>query len=115
MLKLFKITPNGDISLLAALPTSTIHPFNIGHIAYANGSLYVTGNDSQPLVFKVELDGSFDIIAGDGVIGHQDGPGLQARFNGPNGIAATATGDTLFISELNDPGSIRMVTFFNRK
>ncbi len=107
--KLFKITPQGDISLLVQLPTSSVHPFNIGHIAYANGSLYVTGNDSQPLVFKVSLDGTYEVIAGDGVIGNQDGSGLQARFNGPNGIAASVTGDTLFISELNQPNSIRMI------
>ena len=72
--KLFKITPDGQISLLAALPTGSIHPFNIGHIAYSNGALYVTGNDGQPMVFKVELDGSYEIIAGDGIVGIQDGP-----------------------------------------
>lgn len=107
--KLFKITPAGDVSLLVALPTAPIHPFNIGHIAYANGALYVTGNDSQPLVFKVMLDGTYEIIAGDGVIGNLDGLGSEARFNGPNGIAASVTGDTLFISELNNPSAIRMI------
>ena len=35
--------------------------------------------------------------------------GDQARFNGPNGIAASVTGDTLFISELNNPGAIRLI------
>lgn len=107
--RLYKITPQGDISLLVALPTSPLHTFNIGHIAYANGYLYVTGNYSQPLVFKVALDGSYEIIAGDGNIGNQDGPGSEARFNGPNGIAASVTGDTLFISELNNPSAIRMI------
>ena len=107
--KLFKITPDGTVSLLAQLPTATVHPFNIGHIAYANGVLYVTGNQSQPYVYKVLLDGSYEIIAGDGVIGHQDGTGLEARFDGPNGIAASVTGDTLFVSELGNPGVLRMI------
>lgn len=107
--RLYKITPSGEISLLVQLPTSTLHPFNIGHIAYANGYLYVTGNSSQPLVFKVSLNGEYKVIAGDGTIGYQDGPGLQAKFNAPNGIAASVTGDTLFISELNQPGLIRVI------
>ena len=107
--RLYKITPAGEITLLVQLPTALVHPFNIGHIAYANGNLYITGNSSQPLVFKVSLDGEYEIIAGDGTIGYQDGPGLQAKFNAPNGIAASVTGDTLFVSELNQPGIIRVI------
>ena len=107
--RLYKITPGGAISLLSQLPTAPIHPFNIGHIAYANGYLYLTGNSSQPLIFRVSLDGQFEVIAGDGTIGYQDGPGSQAKFDAPNGIAASVTGDTLFISELNQPGIIRMI------
>ena len=107
--RLYKITPSGAVSLLVQLPTAPVHPFNIGHIAYANGFLYVTGNSSQPLVFKVSLEGAYEVIAGDGAIGYQDGTGLQAQFNGPNGIAASVTGDTLFISELNQPGIIRVI------
>ncbi|MCB0580464.1 MAG: hypothetical protein KDD10_14290, partial [Phaeodactylibacter sp.] len=98
--RLYKITPGGAISLLSQLPTAPIHPFNIGHIAYANGYLYLTGNSSQPLIFRVSLDGQYEVIAGDGTIGYQDGPGSQAKFDAPNGIAASVTGDTLFISEL---------------
>ena len=107
--RLYKITPGGDISLLAQLPTTPAHPFNIGHIAYANGFLYLTGNSSQPLIFRVSLDGQYEVIAGDGTAGYQDGPGLQAQFDAPNGIAASVTGDTLFISELNQPGILRII------
>ena len=107
--RLYKITPDGTVSLLVQLPTAPLHPFNIGHIAYANGYLYVTGNSSQPLVFKVSLEGEYEVIAGDGTIGYQDGEGLQAKFDAPNGIAASVTGDTLFISELNQPGLIRII------
>ncbi len=109
--RLFKITPEGNISLLAQLPTSPRHPFNIGHIAYANGELYLTGNSSQPLVHRVSLDGVIDTLAGTGQIGTQDGPADQATFDAPNGIAASVTGDTLFISELNNPGALRMIIF----
>ena len=107
--KLFKITPGGDISLLAELPTSIRHTFNIGHIEYANGALYVTGNFSQPFVYKVQLNGEYEIIAGTGLIGQQDGPALKATFNAPNGITKSLSGDTLFISELNSPGTVRML------
>lgn len=107
--RLYKITPDGTVSLLVQLPTANLHPFNIGHIAYANGYLYVTGNSSQPLVFKVSLEGEYEVIAGNGTIGGQDGLGSEAQFNGPNGIAASVTGDTLFISELGNPGVLRLI------
>jgi len=107
--RLFKITQNGEMSLLATLPVSTAQ-FNIGHIAFANYKLYVTGNTGRHYLYKVELDGSYKIIAGTGVAGNQDGEGLNAQFNGPNGIAASTTGDTLFISELNSPSTIRVVS-----
>lgn len=107
--RLYRITPEGIVNFLVQLPTANLHPFNIGHIAYANGYLYVTGNSSQPLIFKVSLEGEYEVIAGDGTIGHLDGLGSEARFNGPNGIAASVTGDTLFISELANPGVLRLV------
>ena len=107
--RLYKITPEGEISLFVQLPTAPLHPFNIGHIAYANDFLYVTGNSSQPLVFRVALDGTYEVIAGDGSVGYQDGNGSEAQFNAPNGIAASVTGDSLFISELNQPSLIRII------
>jgi len=107
--KLFKIMPNGDMSLITTLPVSSAQ-FNIGHIEFANDKLYVTGNTGRHYLYKVELDGSYEIIAGTGVAGNQDGEGLNAQFNGPNGIAASVTGDTLFISELNSPSTIRVIS-----
>jgi len=110
--KLFRIDPAGSLSLLVTLPTSPAL-YNIGHIAFANGKLYVTGNTGRHYLYEVDLDGSYEIIAGTGVAGSQDGEGLSAQFNGPNGIAASRNGDTLFISELNNPSNIRVVTFMD--
>lgn len=107
--KLFKITPNKDLTLFSSLPSSNAI-YNIGHIAFANDKLYVTGNTGRHYLYEVEMDGSYEIIAGTGIPGSKDGEGLSAQFNGPNGIAASVTGDTLFISELNSPSSIRVVT-----
>ena len=109
--KLFKITPNGDISLLCQLPApGNLHPFHVGHIEYSNGYLYVTGNSGSPYVFKVSLTGEYQIFAGSGVVGHQDGPALDAQFSGPNGITGFPfTGDTLFISELTSPTTLRLI------
>ena len=106
--KLFKITQNGDLTLLNTLPTSGA-TYNIGHIAFAKNKLYVTGNTGRHYLYEVELDGTYKIIAGTGVGGNMDGEGHSAQFNGPNGIAASVTGDTLFISELNNPSTIRVV------
>lgn len=107
--KVFKITPEGEMSLLATLPTRDLLSYNIGHLAFANGALYVTGNRARPYVYRVDPSGTYEIIAGMATPGHRDGPGLQARFRGPNGIAASVTGDTLYVTELDQPDVLRVI------
>ena len=108
--KLFKITPGGVMTLLCQLPApGNLHPFHVGHLEYSHGYLYVTGNSGSPYVFRVDLDGNYEIFAGSGVVGHMDGSALTAQFSGPNGITASVTGDTLFISELTSPNTLRII------
>ncbi|MEM9664406.1 MAG: T9SS type A sorting domain-containing protein [Bacteroidota bacterium] len=106
--RIVKVTPDGTQSLFASLtPTS---PFTIGHLAWAAGRLYATHlGANQIRVF--EHDGTSRVLAGSGAQGRDDGPAEAATFFRPNGIAATATGDTLYVSEYIGPTNrIRMIT-----
>lgn len=107
--QVFKITPDGTVTLLTTLPTRHPAVYNIGHIAYTRGALYVTGNRAMPYIYRVNLDGSYEVIAGTGENGIQDGLGLQATFAGPNGITPSVTGDSLYVTELNNPSALRII------
>ena len=52
----------------------------------AGGTLFVadTGNNA---IRRMTPDGTVSTIAGDGSHGYRDGPGAQAQFNGPIGVA----------------------------
>ena len=67
----------------------------------ARGTLYVadTGNNA---IRRITPDGRVTTIAGDGVAGYQDGPGPQARFNAPIGIAVDASGRMIVADTYND-------------
>jgi murein DD-endopeptidase MepM/ murein hydrolase activator NlpD len=67
----------------------------------AQGTLYVadTGNNA---IRRITPDGRVTTIAGDGVAGYQDGPGPQARFNAPIGIAVDASGRVIIADTYND-------------
>jgi sugar lactone lactonase YvrE len=67
----------------------------------ADGTIYVadTGNNA---IRRVRLDGSVSTIAGDGTAGYRDGPGSQARFNGPIGLAIDRSGRVIVADTYND-------------
>ena len=67
----------------------------------ADGSLYVadTGNNA---VRRIGPDGNVSTSAGGGLAGYVDGPGPQARFNGPVGVAVDATGRVIVADTYND-------------
>src|SRR5204863_9538930 len=62
-----------------------------GVAAAADGTIYVadTGNSA---IRRVARDGSVTTVAGNGTAGYQDGPAGAARFNGPVGVAVSASG-----------------------
>jgi sugar lactone lactonase YvrE/murein DD-endopeptidase MepM/ murein hydrolase activator NlpD len=66
-----------------------------------DGVLYVadTGNHA---IRRVAPDGHVTTLAGDGVAGDADGPGNQARFNGPIGIAVDDRGRVIVADTYND-------------
>ena len=67
----------------------------------AAGALYVadTGNNA---VRRVDPDGRVTTVAGDGVAGYADGPGAQARFNGPMAVAVDPAGRVIVADAYND-------------
>ena len=67
----------------------------------AVGNLYVadTGNHA---IRKVTPEGVVTTVAGDGHPGWRDGPGAQARFDGPMGVAIDAQGRVIVADAYND-------------
>lgn len=67
----------------------------------ARGTLYVadTGNNA---IRRITPDGRVTTIAGDGIAGYQDGPGPQARFNAPIGLAIDTSGRLIVADTYND-------------
>jgi len=101
---IFRIRPGGDITQLASIQSF------LGFLIVSNGYIYATSYNRNE-VYRISLDGSsMDVIAGTGAAGQADGTGTSASFNGPNGIVATVTGDTLYVSEFNTGKLRRLVS-----
>ncbi len=112
--RVVKIDESGRMSVLVNLPGG-----NNGHLTFANGVLYVCSHGDSK-IFEVKLDGSYRVLAGSGIRGNADGNFNEAQFSRPNGIVATANGDTLYLNSsvpvtdvggrpLN-PSLLRMIT-----
>ena len=67
----------------------------------ATGNLYVadTGNHA---IRKVTPEGVVTTLAGTGAPGYRDGPGRQAQFDGPMGVAVDAAGRVIVADAYND-------------
>ena len=114
--KIIKITPQGTTSIIANLNPNPTYGA-VGHLAMHKGFLIATGIGAHKL-YRISLpEGTVDVLAGTGIQGSLDGPLLEARFSGPNGIAVS--GDTLYISEvwtrdlrkvvLNEQGTTKVI------
>lgn len=101
--EIYKVTPSGTMSLLADIPGTWL-----GFITYSAGKIYGTSFTLHK-IYAVTREGVVTHFAGTGAPGNADGPALSASFNNPNGIIATATGDTIFISDYGSK-SVRMIT-----
>ncbi|MDH4070486.1 MAG: T9SS type A sorting domain-containing protein [Ignavibacteria bacterium] len=84
-------------------------PSWLGFMTLSEDIIFATAYQTQR-IYGVPLDGSGEFIfAGTGVQGGADGPVGSATFTNPNGIIATSTGDTLYISEYG-PRRLRRIT-----
>ena len=79
-----------------------------GFITYSDGAILAT-NHSNKRVYRVDLaDSSVSVIAGSGQAVMADGEGTNASFASPNGIVATPSGDTIYVSEFQAK-ALRMI------
>jgi hypothetical protein len=90
---MLKVTPSGDVSEFAFIPGN-----GNGHVTYAGERLYVTGFRSNR-IYSVTLSGEVAPIAGSGTFGSADGPGGEATFSTPNGIASNPQGTILYTND----------------
>ena len=79
----------------------------ISEMVYMHGKLYVA-SVGLSVIYVVNEDGEMSLLAGSpGMQGEVNDVGNKARFMHPVGLAASVSGDTLFVS---DNGKIRMIT-----
>jgi len=90
-----RVTPDGSASVFTDIPGAGGN----GHIAFARGGFYVTKFRGHQ-VFRVERDGSVTVVAGTGTQGQSDGAATAALMSQPNGIAASPSGQELWVNEL---------------
>lgn len=104
-----KITPSGVVSVLAGsglagavdatgTAASFFEPYGIA--CDTAGNVYVADTKNFK-IRKITPAGVVSTIAGQGVFGTTNGPGTNARFGYPVGIAVTPDGNTIYVSDYN--------------
>ena len=91
-----KITPEGQQSPFSQTPGGGAS-LGIGHLVWAKGQLFAT-HIARNQVYVLN-EGTATVYAGSGEAGRADGPASMATFTSPNGLAASVTGDTLYVAE----------------
>jgi len=104
----FAVDQDGVVTPLHKFPKAT------SHVAYSDGSLFVTSRGAY-VVFRYDLaTGEAEIIAGNGEPGRMDGRGSEASMGRPNAITVGPDGN-LYINHgggnANNPVSIRRISF----
>jgi hypothetical protein len=98
-----KKSADNTVTQLCSLPTTSL-----GHIIRIGNTLFATAVFDNK-IYKIDLTtGSWAIFAGSSQ-GSDDGDINVAKFNTPNGITASISGDSLFVSEYNTK-SIRLIS-----
>jgi gliding motility-associated-like protein len=75
--------------------------------ADASGNIFIADRENN-MIRKITPAGQVSTFAGTGEAGHQDGPGINAKFFGPYGISIDASSN-LYVSD-NGSGYIRKIT-----
>ena len=91
--RMIRIDDDGSSSLFATIPGG-----GNGHVSVARGNFYVTAFQSNR-IFMVTPDGEVRHVAGTGQFAETDGPPEESAFLFPNGIAASASGDRLYVND----------------
>lgn len=92
--KIYEIDLSGKKKLIA-----TIKDVPVGFMTYSRGSLFVNSTGKHK-IYEIDLDGNVvSLLTGTGRAGTVNGDLGTAQFTSPDGIAASPTGDTLYVSE----------------
>ncbi len=100
--RIYKVATDGTVSVFADTQRG-----GLGFVLHVNGQFFATGIQSNR-IYRITADGEVSTYAGTGIAGRADGPAATAQFNTPNGLAASVTGDTLFIAD--GGAGMRMIT-----
>lgn len=101
--RIFRVNPDGSLDFIVQQPTGQF----IGFLAYRDGLIYSTAFNSHR-IYRTDLEGNIEVFLGSAQ-GSVDGDASVARFSQPNGIAFSATGDTMYVSDFGTQ-RLRMVT-----
>jgi sugar lactone lactonase YvrE len=94
-----KITSSGAVSVITTIPSATNGNF-VAYMAFNNGNLFVCHAGGNK-IYKIDLTtNTRTLLTGTGVASSTNGGLSTASFNGPNGIAVTPDGNTIYISEI---------------
>jgi len=105
-----KITPDSVVTTVAgngiagfADGPGTTAEFNVPtRIAVdANDNLYVADEGNQR-IRKITSKGVVSTLAGNGIAGYADGPGANAEFSYPDGVAVDTSGNVYVADQLNN-------------
>jgi len=102
---ILRIGVDKSVEVLATIPTIR-QAVVIGYITYLDGAIYATAV-GEHVIYKVSLSGESSIFAGSGEKDTTNGSLLGASFDTPNGIAADANRNVLYVTELG--GALRSI------
>lgn len=111
-----RINPEGLVDTFAKLPTP--NSTGAASLLVLKDKLYATAYAANQIFEISLLSAKVNVLAGTGESGNLDGSAQEAQFTSPTGLAASISGDTLFVSQ--DPnvavsgggnGRLRMVIF----
>ncbi|MEL6812136.1 MAG: hypothetical protein AAFP76_12460 [Bacteroidota bacterium] len=106
--KIFSISPQGNIKLIAHLEDIVVNGWGIGYITIVDDFIYATGIAVNK-IFKVSMNGDVERFAGNGDAKGKNGYLLEASLYHPNGIAGDKKNRILYISEYAPKGGIRKI------
>ncbi|HMQ50116.1 MAG TPA: hypothetical protein PKA00_22035 [Saprospiraceae bacterium] len=97
-------TPTGKIFKIDTLTKVPELILNLGAkvgnlvFRHKDQKFYFPSQDNHK-IYRMDLQGNLEILAGSGSLGSADGEALTASFNKPLGLGFTASEDTLYVSE----------------
>jgi len=107
--QIVKIAPDGVRTILAgkgegyADGSGAAAMFNTpSGMAFDRAGNLLVADTGNHAIRRVSLQGVVSTLAGNGAPGYRDGPGAQAQFNGPLGVAADQAGNVYVADTYND-------------